>query len=88
MLPQLGFGGGTPSPRKLSAASAMIDTDTLRNEKVSRFGRIFGATWRRRILHSFEPAIRAAAKNVAERIRNVFARANRPTAGIEKNEIA
>src|SRR5215831_14052005 len=60
MLPQLGCGGGTPSPSTLSAPSMMMRTATASRKNAVSGKRTLGNNSRRRIRTSVAPSARAA----------------------------
>ena len=63
MLPQVGISGGTPRPRKLSAASEMI-AEAMENVPITTAdGNRFGKIWRRMMRVCLAPSDRAASTN-------------------------
>src|SRR6266850_1658419 len=67
MSPQAGWGGGTPTPRKLSEASAMMTTPTVRLASTVAVFMTFGRMWRLITRHLLAPAISASFTNSRSR---------------------
>ena len=65
--PQAGCGGGTPTPRKLSDASAMITTPMVRLASTIAEFITFGRMWRRITRVRLAPAISASLTNSRSR---------------------
>ena len=63
MLPRLGVGGGTPTPRKLSAASAKIAVPRLSVAMTATGATHCGAIWRAMMRVGVAPRHRAASTN-------------------------
>ena len=60
--PQLGVLTGSPNPRKLREASAIITVPMVMLKMMMAGGKILGSTWRIRILHWEQPNALAASK--------------------------
>src|SRR5262249_16152678 len=75
--PQAGSGGGTPSPRKDSDASAMITTPIVRLASTIDEFITLGSTWRRITRHRDAPAISASLMNSRSRRLNTSPRITR-----------
>src|SRR6266545_2744737 len=67
MRPQAGCGGGTPTPRKLSEASAMMTTPTVRLASTVAVFMTFGRMCRLITRHLLAPAISASFTNSRSR---------------------
>jgi len=61
--PQAGWGGGTPTPRNDSVASAMITTPSSREPSTMAVLRMFGRMWRSMIVNFEQPATIARRTN-------------------------
>src|SRR6267143_2870525 len=75
--PQAGSGGGTPTPRKLSEASAMITTPIVRLANTIVEFNTFGRIWRRMTRALEAPAISASLTNSRSRRLNTSPRITR-----------
>ena len=75
--PQAGSGGGTPTPRKDSDASAMITTPIVRLASTIAEFITLGSTWRRITRHRDAPAISASLMNSRSRRLNTSPRITR-----------
>src|SRR5258707_596682 len=80
MLPQLDAGGGTPSPRKLSAPSTTMVTATPSRKKASSGRNTFGSSSYSRMRACEAPSARAAMTNSRSARLRVAARATRMNA--------
>src|SRR6185369_7388649 len=67
MRPHAGWGGGTPTPRKLSDASAMMTTPTVRLASTVAVFMTFGRMWRLITRSLLAPAISASFTNSRSR---------------------
>ena len=61
--PQAGLGGGTPTPRKDSAASVTITTPSMRVPSTIAELMTLGRMWRRMMVHLEHPATMARRTN-------------------------
>ena len=59
MRPHAGFGGGTPTPRKDSAASVTMTTPSMRVASTMAEFTTLGRMWRRMIVRLEQPATMA-----------------------------
>src|SRR6516165_4948410 len=82
MPPQLGAGGGTPRPRKLSAPSTTMITATASRKKAISGNAMFGSSSRARIRPWPAPSARAAVTKSRPANDNVAARATRVRLGM------
>src|SRR5579864_4022328 len=82
MLPRLGVGGGTPTPRKLSAASAKIAEPRLTVAITATGARHCGAIWRIMIRGAVAPTHRAASTNCICLTESTTDRVTRVASGI------
>ena len=60
MRPHAGFGGGTPTPRKDSAASVTMTTPSISVPRTIAELSTLGRMWRRMIVHFEQPATMAS----------------------------
>src|SRR5262249_17349609 len=84
MLPQLGAGGGTPNPRKLSAPSTTMVTATPSRKKAISGRATLGSSSRSRMRPWVAPSARAATTNSRWLSDRVTARATRVKAGMPR----
>src|SRR5579859_3265795 len=82
MLPRLGVGGGTPTPKKLSAASAKIAVPKFSVAMTATGAKHWGAIWRAMIRPGEAPTHRAASTNWVCLTANTTERVIRVASGI------
>ncbi|MNY08311.1 hypothetical protein D3C86_1411580 [compost metagenome] len=80
MLPQLGSGSRTPSPKKLRAASSKSMSASLRVRSEARIGMTLGSTCLARIQACEAPVASAAPMNSCSRTARALARTTRAIA--------
>src|SRR5438046_9154098 len=81
MLPQDGTYGGTPTPRKDSAASVSTAAANTNEACTITGDRQFGSTWRATMTTSETPSARAASTYIVSRITSTEPRTMRATRG-------
>src|SRR3546814_3607532 len=83
MEPQLGAGGGTPTPRKLRPASMVMTTGMSMEARMSSGPMMLGRMWTATMRGAPAPIAVSATMNSSLRIAIVWVRATRPKVGME-----
>src|SRR3546814_13456920 len=83
MEPQLGAGGGTPTPRKLRPASMVMTTGMSMEARMSSGPMRLGRMWTATMLGAPAPIDVSATMNSSMGIAIAWVRATRPRVGVE-----